>query len=159
MPGLPGVQLQRSSSADNTPESAEVVRWVQLALDAADYSGSATTTVRIVDEDEIHALNRDFRAKDKTTNVLSFPAEPIEGLPAELHSELGDIVICAPVVTREAEEQGKVLADHWAHMLVHGTLHLLGYDHIEEQDAEAMEALERRILGQAGIADPYGATG
>ena len=159
MPGLPGVELQRSSSAGNTPESAEVVRWVQRALDAADYSGSATTTVRIVDEDEIHALNRDFRGKDKATNVLSFPAEAIEGLPAELHTELGDIVICAPVVTREAEEQGKVLADHWAHMLVHGTLHLLGYDHIEEQDAEAMEALERRILGQAGIADPYGATG
>ena len=75
-----------------------------------------------------------------------------------LHTELGDIVICAPVVTREAEEQGKVLADHWAHMLVHGTLHLLGYDHIDDNDAEAMEALERKILGQAGIADPYGVT-
>ena len=156
MPGQPGVEVQVSSAADAIPETTEVARC--LALEAADYIGEATTTVRIVDETEIHTLNRDYRGKDKSTNVLSFPAEAIEGLPPELHSELGDIVICAPVVTREAGEQGKVLADHWAHMLVHGTLHLLGYDHIDDNDAETMEALERRILGQAGIADPYGAT-
>ena len=157
MPGLPGVEVQ-VSSAEAVPESNDVERWIRLALEAADYAGEAITTVRIVDETEIHTLNRDYRGKDKATNVLSFPAEAIEGLPAELHTELGDIVICAPVVIREAQEQGKVLADHWAHMLVHGTLHLLGYDHIDDNDAETMEALERKILGQAGIADPYGVT-
>lgn len=159
MPGQPGVEVQVTTVAGDVPETQDIERWVQVTLDAADYSGDATTTVRIVGGDEIQALNRDYRDKDYATNVLSFPAETIEGLPSELHTELGDIVICAPVVLREAEEQGKAPADHWAHMLVHGTLHLLGYDHIEEHDAEAMEALERRILGQAGIADPYGATG
>lgn len=159
MPGGPGIEVQVTSVAGDLPDSRDVERWIQNTLDAADYPGCATTTVRIVDEDEIRVLNRDFRGKDKPTNVLSFPAEVIDGLPAELHTELGDIVVCAPVVRAEADEQGKALSDHWAHMLVHGTLHLLGYDHIEEHDADTMEALERRILGQAGIADPYGATG
>ncbi|MEM1175840.1 MAG: rRNA maturation RNase YbeY [Pseudomonadota bacterium] len=159
MSETPGVEVQVTSVAGSLPETGAVERWVQVTLAAADYHGGATTTVRIVDDEEIQALNRDYRDKDKATNVLSFPAETIEGLPEELHTELGDIVICAPVVAREADEQGKAPADHWAHMLVHGTLHLLGYDHIEEHDAEAMEALERRILGQAGIADPYGASG
>jgi len=97
--------------------------------------------------------NRDFRGRDYATNVLSFPYQP---LPGEKTGLLGDLVICAPVVAREAREQGKALRDHYAHLSVHGVLHLLGYDHeLSQADAERMEALERRILARLGIADPY----
>ena len=101
-------------------------------------------------------LNKAFRDQDKPTNVLSFPAGEIDGLPADSGLPLGDIVICAAVVKDEAEDQGKSLLDHWAHMIVHGTLHLLGFDHLEEADAAAMESLEIQILGDHGIANPYG---
>ncbi|MDE2087017.1 MAG: rRNA maturation RNase YbeY, partial [Xanthomonadaceae bacterium] len=109
-------------------------------------------SIRIVDADEGRELNRDYRGKDYATNVLSFEAD----LPPELKLPLiGDMVICSPVVAREAAEQGKRPRDHWAHLTVHGTLHLLGYDHIVAAEAEAMEALETRILAGLGIADPY----
>ncbi len=108
--------------------------------------------MRIVDEDESQQLNGQYRQKDKPTNVLSFPAD----LPEELQLPLlGDLVICAPVVAREAEDQNKALDAHWAHMLVHGTLHLLGYDHIDETDATEMEALETQIITELGFAPPY----
>jgi len=109
-------------------------------------------SVRIVDTDEGRALNRDYRDKDYATNVLSFPAELPPGVPVPI---LGDLVLCAPVIAREAEEQGKPLKHHYAHMLVHGVLHLLGHDHMDEDEAEAMEAIEREVLAGLGIPDPY----
>ena len=111
--------------------------------------------MRLVDTEEMRVLNRDFRNKDTSTNVLSFPARAIEGLPAEAGHVLGDIVICAAIVSDEAARQGKASGDHWAHMLVHGTLHLLGYDHDSDTDAAEMEALETQILTSNGLKDPY----
>jgi probable rRNA maturation factor len=112
-------------------------------------------SVRVVDVDEMQTLNRDYRDKDKPTNVLSFPAGEIDGLPADEGSSLGDVVICAAIVRDEAAEQGKSLADHWGHMLVHGTLHLLGHDHLTDAEATEMEGLEVKILTSHGVADPY----
>jgi probable rRNA maturation factor len=114
-------------------------------------------SVRIVDEDEMRNLNRRYRGKDRSTNVLAFPAalDELPGLPAGDASLLGDLVICAPVVVREAEQQGKAAADHWAHLLVHGFLHLVGFDHQSEDEAAAMEALEIRILADQGLGNPY----
>ncbi len=132
------------------PAMNRLQRWVEAALPAA--SADAEIGLCIVDEPESQALNLRYRGLDKPTNVLSFPAE----LPAELNLPLlGDLVVCAPVVAREATEQGKQLEAHWAHMLVHGTLHLLGYDHINDADAEQMEALETDILTSLGYPDPY----
>jgi len=101
-------------------------------------------------------LNCEFRGQDKPTNVLSFPAGEIDGLPEDTEMPLGDIVVCAAVVTDEAAQQGKKTGDHWAHMMVHGTLHLLGFDHENDADAEQMEGLEIQILTDHGIANPYG---
>lgn len=112
----------------------------------------AELSVRIVDEDESQALNLQYRGKDKPTNVLSFPCELPDGVELPL---LGDLVICAQVVAKEALEQGKVLHAHWAHMVVHGTLHLLGYDHIEDGEAEEMEAIEIQVLLELGYPNPY----
>jgi probable rRNA maturation factor len=109
-------------------------------------------SVRIVDTDEGRTLNRDYRDKDYATNVLSFPAELPPGVPLPI---LGDLVLCAPVIAREAEEQGKPLKHHYAHMLVHGVLHLLGHDHMDDAEAEAMEAIELEVLAGLGIPDPY----
>ena len=134
------------------PSSTSFRRWVAAALRGAKFRKPAELAIRIVDTDEARALNNDYRGKDYATNVLSFPAE----LPPELKLPLlGDLAICAPVVLREASEQGKSPKDHWAHLTVHGVLHLLGYDHIEENEAEAMEALETSVLAGLGIADPY----
>jgi probable rRNA maturation factor len=143
------LDIQVASTATIPPE-AELEHWVQAALEGR--RASAEVSLRIVDEPEIAALNRDYRGRDYATNVLSFPAD----LPPELELDhLGDIVICAPVVIREAREQDKAPHAHWAHMLVHGTLHLLGYDHIDEAEAGAMEALETAILATLGFGDPY----
>lgn len=134
------------------PSAASFRLWVEAALRGAKRRRAAELSIRLVGIDEGRALNRDYRGKDYATNVLSFEA----GLPPELKLPLiGDMVICAPVVAREAAEQGKRARDHWAHLTVHGTLHLLGYDHLVEAEAEAMEALETRILALLGIADPY----
>ena len=107
---------------------------------------------RIVDEAEGRALNERWRGRDHATNVLSFPAELPPGVALPL---LGDLVVCAPVVAREAAEQGKAEADHWAHLVIHGTLHLLGFDHETEAEATVMEDLERALLAGLGIGDPY----
>lgn len=112
----------------------------------------AELALRIVDVEEGRAFNRDYRHKDYATNVLSFPAELPPGVPLPI---LGDLVLCAPVIAREAAEQGKPLKHHYAHMVVHGVLHLLGHDHMDETEAEAMEAIEREVLAGLGIADPY----
>ncbi len=134
------------------PSSASFRRWAEAALRGARRRKATELSIRIVDTAEGRALNRDYRGKDYATNVLSFPAELPPGVSLPL---IGDLAICAPVVAREAAEQGKQPRDHWAHMTVHGVLHLLGYDHIEDAEAEAMEALETRILAGLGIADPY----
>jgi probable rRNA maturation factor len=108
--------------------------------------------VRIVGPAESRGLNQRYRGKDRPTNVLSFPSSPEE---RTLTRALGDLVICAAVVTREAREQCKPLAAHWAHMVVHGTLHLLGFDHERERDARRMEGRERALLARLGLGDPY----
>jgi len=151
------VAIQVASDAADIPGEAAIAEWVRQTVDSAGGHdcGSLEVAVRVVGEAEMRALNREYRSKDSTTNVLSFPAEAIEGLPAEVPTALGDIVICAPVVAREAAEQGKTAGAHWAHMLVHGTLHLLGFDHVLPDEAAAMEALEVRILSQHGVANPY----
>lgn len=134
------------------PAAVSFRRWVDAALKGAKHRKAAELAIRLVDVKEGRALNRDYRGKDYATNVLSFPAD----MPPELKlPQLGDLVICAPVVLQEAAEQGKRPAAHWAHMTIHGVLHLLGYDHLEDSEAEAMEALETRILAGLGIADPY----
>jgi len=138
------------SDASDLPSRELLQRWIEAALPAA--RSDAEMGLCIVDEPESQELNLRYRERDKPTNVLSFTAD----LPAELNLPLlGDLIVCAPVVTREAAEQGKTLEAHWAHMLVHGTLHLLGYDHINPIEAEQMEALEIDILASLGFSDPY----
>ncbi|MFC4727874.1 rRNA maturation RNase YbeY [Coralloluteibacterium thermophilus] len=132
------------------PAAVSFRRWVAAAL--ADRVKRADLAIRIVDEREGLAMNRHYRGRDYATNVLSFPAELPDGVDLPI---LGDIVICAPVVAREARAQGKPLNAHYAHLTVHGVLHLLGMDHDDPREAEAMETLERRILAELGIADPY----
>jgi probable rRNA maturation factor len=134
--GLPGPQSFR--------------RWAEAAL--GNRVKQADLAIRVVDEREGLALNRHYRGKDYATNVLSFPAELPEGVTLPV---LGDIVLCAPVVAKEADEQGKPLAAHYAHLTVHGVLHLLGIDHEDPREAEIMEQLEREILSGIGIPDPY----
>ena len=134
------------------PATVSFRRWVAAALQGARRRKPAELSIRIVDTAEGRALNRDYRGKDYATNVLSFPAELPPGFDLPL---IGDLAICAPVVRREATEQTKRDRDHWAHLTVHGVLHLLGYDHIEDAEAERMEKLETRILAGLGIADPY----
>ncbi len=140
------------------PAAGSFRRWAGAAL--AGRIRQADLAIRIVDSDEGRALNRHYRGKDYATNVLSFPAELPEGLPPGVRMPLlGDLVICAPVVAREAREQGKPLAAHYAHLTVHGVLHLLGWDHEDGPEAEAMEQLEREILAGLGIEDPYRVVG
>ena len=149
--------MQVASAAGGIPREAVIRGWVldAIAAHGALDSAASEVSVRVVDEAEMRQLNGDYRNRDTSTNVLSFPAGPIGGLPLDAPSSLGDIVVCAPVVAREAREQGKPAAAHWAHMLVHGTLHLLGYDHVEPEQADEMEALELRILSQRGLENPH----
>ncbi|WP_420235425.1 rRNA maturation RNase YbeY [Pseudomonas sp. ABY48] len=133
------------------PSEAQFRQWCELAL--RQRSADSELTIRLVDEPEGRELNRTWRQKDYATNVLSFPADvPDELLDIPL---LGDLVICVPVVEREATEQDKTPEAHWAHLVIHGCLHLLGYDHIEDDEAEEMEALERTLLAELGHPDPY----
>lgn len=139
------------------PEAATLQRWPAAVVDFLDldFARDREVTVRLVGSQESQDLNYRFRQRDAATNVLSFPAGDPVDLPGEEAAPLGDIVMCAPVVATEAEAQGKSAADHWAHLLVHGTLHLLGYDHVAEADAVQMEALEIAILARHGVANPY----
>ena len=132
------------------PTAQQIEQWATAAVQPQ--SEEVEMTVRIVDEAESHELNLNYRGKDRPTNVLSFPFE----CPNEVELPLlGDLVICRQVVEREAQEQDKPLMAHWAHMVVHGSLHLLGYDHIEDDEAEEMESLEAQIMTGLGFADPY----
>ena len=136
------------------PAATSFRRWVAAAL--AGRIREADLAIRIVDEKEGRSLNYHYRGKDYATNVLSFPAELPEGLPKGVKLPLlGDLVLCSPVIAREAREQGKPLRAHYAHLTVHGALHLLGWDHEDAREAEAMEQLERQILAGMGLPDPY----
>jgi probable rRNA maturation factor len=154
------VDVQFACEDAGVPEEREIQSWVEFAARESGRlpDGDSDVAVRIVGEAEIQTLNQQFRNKDAATNVLSFPAGAIQGLPATESRALGDIVICAAVVRDEALRQSRPLADHWAHMLVHGALHLLGYDHGGEQEAAEMESLEAAILKARGIANPYAST-
>ena len=150
------IDIQNACASDGDPAEDDIRSWIISVLDRCGSGGALEVSVRIVGEDESRQLNNDYRSKDRPTNVLSFPAAT-EGLPPDAPLPLGDIVICGPVVAREAGEQGKRLADHWAHLLVHGALHLLGLDHETEAHAERMEAAEREIRAAARVRDPYAA--
>jgi probable rRNA maturation factor len=144
------IDVQYAVSADGIPGVESIRQWVAQALPAD--RAAAELTVRIVDEAEITALNRQYRGKDGPTNVLSFPYESIPGIASNL---LGDIVICAPVVAGESVTQDKPLEAHWAHMVIHGVLHLLGHDHHKEGEANRMELTEIEMLAGLGYANPY----
>lgn len=143
--------------ATDVPDAEHIQAWANAAVRHAEPARVATQmTVRIVELDEISRLNEQYRQKTGPTNVLSFPFELPPGMPVEaVESELGDVVVCADVVRREAIAQEKPLVAHWAHMIVHGTLHLLGYDHIQDADAQQMETLEIAVLAELGFANPY----
>ncbi len=148
------LEIQRACPAGAQPTDDELQRWSLAALNGR--RDAAELVIRIVDAAEITDLNREYRGKDQPTNVLSFPFEAPPELPSGLVDDLlGDLVICAPVVRREAVEQGKGTDAHWAHMVVHGVLHLLGFDHVKDADAQVMEGLEKDILNDLGYPDPY----
>lgn len=146
------IELDLQIASDGqAPSLAQLQQWCALAL--RQRTADSELTIRLVDEAEGRELNNTWRHKDYPTNVLSFPADVPEGLldiPL-----LGDLVICVPVVEREAAEQGKSLEAHWAHLVIHGCLHLLGYDHIDDAEAEEMEGLEQNLLAELGHPAPY----
>lgn len=143
------VDIQIASEQSGLPDVESLTRWANQGWQGEDES---EVTLRIVDDDESATLNGQYRQKDRPTNVLSFPFEQPEGITVPL---AGDLVVCAGVVAREATEQGKTLDAHWAHMVIHGMLHLQGYDHIDDRDAEIMETLEIRLLAELGFSNPY----
>ena len=147
------IELQRAYEHINTPENKDFKEWVEQVFDHCSYEqDDAELTIRVVDENEIHALNLKYRHKDSSTNVLSFPSDLPKDVPIYI---LGDIIICPTVLEREAKEQKKSLKAHWCHMVIHGVLHLLGFDHEEEQEAEKMESSEIEILRELGFDNPY----
>ena len=159
------VGVQFATQRRGVPQSSSFKRWANAAVEAAALrkapSRHYAVSVRVVDSVESRKLNRLWRGKDKPTNVLSFPSEILTAGASLAIDEgqdawsLGDLAICAPVVAREAKEQGKLPQAHWAHMVVHGTLHLLGYDHENDRDAKRMESCEIAILAQFGFPNPY----
>ncbi len=150
MSGL-ALEIQRAVEQDEgLPEEAQLRTWAEAVL--APGSEPVELVIRLVDEAESRELNRTYRGKDSPTNVLSFPFEAPAEVPLPL---LGDLVICAPVVAREAREQGKALEAHWAHMVIHGLLHLLGYDHQTDEEAQSMESRERDLMQRLHFPDPY----
>ncbi|MFO8155281.1 MAG: rRNA maturation RNase YbeY [Pseudomonadota bacterium] len=149
-----GEGLDDEPDSPALPTEAQLRKWLETTLRTADGPREAELTVRLVDAAESARLNGDYRGRPRATNVLSFPFEAPPGLDQAL-GLLGDLVVCAPVVVREAAEQDKTVEAHSAHMVVHGALHLLGHDHQDKAEAETMEGLERRILAALGYPDPY----
>ena len=144
------VNIQRATKTRNLPSNQRIRTWVHVTLEGR--VQQAELTVRMVGTREATRLNQEWRRKKGPTNVLSFPADDRHGLAPGF---LGDIVLCAPVIVREAMQQGKSLGAHWAHLIIHGTLHLLGYDHEKHAEARKMESLEKKLLAKLAIADPY----
>jgi len=152
------VDLQQVYDGD-CPSSKQLELWIetayqlgQISLGETAHDNDVELSIRLVDRDESAELNSQYRGKEGATNVLSFPFES----PIEMEIDLlGDLVICVPIMLAEAKQQGKAINDHWAHLVVHGCLHLLGYDHIEDEEANMMEALEVTILQALEIDDPY----
>ena len=146
------VAVQRACAVNGIPATAKLVRWAEAVLEGR--LEGAQMTVRVVDETEGAALNERYRNRSGATNVLAFGFDAPELPDGRI---LGDVVVCAPVVEREARAHSKPLDAHWAHLVIHGTLHLLGYDHDEPDTARAMEAVEVEVLGSLGYSDPYAA--
>lgn len=146
------ITLQDASANPNVPSASLLKQWLRVAL-GTDPSGEIT--LRVVGEAESADLNRRYRGRAGPTNVLAFPAEAMLPAAAQEHAPLGDLAVCAALVEAEAAEQGKSLQAHWAHVVIHGALHLVGYDHESEAEAAVMEARERVLLAQFGVADPY----
>ena len=149
------IELSRQVACKNQaiPTAAQLKKWVLTSLNEIAFAEPlAELTVRAVTLEESAELNREYRGKNGPTNVLSFPDQAIPGFESNY---IGDLIICAELVAIEAEEQKISLEDHWAHLVVHGTLHLMGYDHMNDEEADIMEGLEIRILAKLGIADPY----
>lgn len=149
-----GVELdvQNPEGFEDIPSGRDFLRWVRSAVAS---STPCSVTLRVVGMKEAQELNRQFRNRDYATNVLSFPFEeppiPMDNMPRHL----GDLVLCKQVVDKEASEQHKAVPDHWTHLVIHGALHLQGYDHITDEQAKIMEALEIKLLKQLGISNPY----
>ena len=152
MTAIATIDLQLATEHAHCPTLSQLSKWVDATLAATEAIPTSELTIRIVDKEESRSLNHQYRGFDKATNVLSFPFEAPPGIELNL---LGDLVICAPIVENEASEQGKSQIAHWAHLVIHGTLHLLGYDHIEDDEADVMESLEIAIMNTLGYPDPY----
>ena len=146
------IELQNASSSLSLPSEQQFSHWAQ----AATQREQAEIVIRVVDAEESAEFNRQYRGKPRPTNVLSFPFQAPPGMKTSI---LGDLLICAPIVETEAMEQGKSLQAHWAHMVVHGVLHLQGYDHLDEQEAVVMESEEIAILNGLGFTNPYAEAG
>lgn len=144
------VNLQLATQAQNIPTATQFKHWVKAALPVS--NANVEVTIRVVDEQEMSELNEKYRHRQGTTNVLAFPFEAPPGVTTAL---LGDIVICAAVANEEAAAQNKMLNEHWAHLIIHGVLHLLGYNHKTSTDAKTMEGLEIEILAKLGFSNPY----
>ena len=154
------VDLQIACPVESAPQEAEVHSWLEQAFQAGNPNASrqCDVSVRIVDENESRQLNNQYRQQDRATNVLAFPAgspDEFGALPEDATQPLGDLVICGPLVEQEAEDQGKSPAGHWGHLLIHGMLHLLGYDHETSSQASEMEKMEIKILAERGFENPY----
>lgn len=145
------VELQNATEERELPTASQFQRWAELALARAECK-ECEITIRLVDEKEMSELNESYRKKKGPTNILSFPFEPPAGMELPL---IGDLIICAPLVRKEAQEQKKSLEAHWAHLTIHGCLHLLGYDHQKPKEAKTMENLETQLLQKLGLPDPY----
>lgn len=144
------LDFQIVSESQYIPGQEKFKKWIDAILQ--DDAENSEIVIRIVDEDEMVRFNEQYRGKNSSTNILSFPFEPPEGVDSDL---LGDLLVCAPVVEKESKQQNKLLEHHWAHMIVHGVLHLIGYDHVNDDEAEEMEALEIKILRSIKIDNPY----
>ena len=144
------IDIQKACASEDSPDEDSIKRWVSAAI--RDERDECELSIRIVDEQESADFNQRYRGKSGATNVLSFPFDAVTPEPLPI---LGDLVICAPVLVRDASEQQKTTTAHWAHIVIHGVLHLLGYDHIEDQDAEQMESLETAIMLVLDFPPPY----
>lgn len=156
------IQIDRQITVDNEeliPSVEQMQLWAQTAFELATYNKDCAFTARFTTPEEVHSLNKQYRNVDRPTNILSFPFEAPEDLPEEaLEDEceyLGDLVICMDILQKEAQEQNKSLIEHCAHLIIHGCLHLLGFDHITDEEAQEMEGLEIKILAKLGYANPY----